>query len=924
MRGVERTWFLLLVCLITTLTLVSASGSLVCSDGTFSNLIDFSNIDSPQFYDAAIDNYHGTNCKLTIDDVTDISGIDFEIDKGSTTLKFSVPVEITSAKMSGLDYKISEDISFQYSDTSIVFNIPVDKEIQVENQIVESVDGDSQIGIHVVNYVERDGTIDTSREMPFIFIADSDTNVRLGTDAVKRSEGSVIVNGYLFDGGYYGDVVQDLGDTILVQLNLQSDYSNCEAREIETTIGFAEDSWEKGIQIEHYVEEDQEPVCALSVVLQNKEWHAYDNFAQISSSTNNAKFFVKWFGIHEEQDRSTEFVLNVWDTLTFTKEEEEVKIDFKSVGSEEGEGVVLCGEEWPAMGSGSKVSLKMKIIEQDQEVTIACEWESCLVKGREIEESSIFACGDESGVFQVKDFSVIDGLSYSEGIWSCEENDCLGTDAPNENPIALFPFATMDNEEKGVPVVMFPAKFESYDSKEKKLISYYFGVANDLSLTKPVRYQVITKNKESVFEQGSLTINLQGGNILDFNDGRERVTLEPNEEYRLHFEQEGETTDLSFLDCCPSYTAQKSDLELTRTEGVPIYGCTTSAYKGFLNDIQGETFKPVSEQDRCELTTKEGDDKVQTVVDEEGNKIEVRTSEDETEDLVGEIVDEKVDQEEDSKNCAKTFTRSSCQCAKEEYFHNGLTTEQCQESEGCQTGFCSLQPETPYFCCNDETRSLLNNAVLKNSEGNKDHEPIAAALGYDIEEEDVVELDTVRDASNVYPMSPFYAVSSNNGLHRNYDNPRPGHRWVRCGDPYCAVDVRVGSACSDASTTAALGIPIYATMDGYVVTNWKFTDGSGWMVIITDDGKKCSKSSCPSKNAEVLAHIKSGYSVGSKVELGEEIGELYAYPCGSSTFGPHLHYERKIDGEWVSGDGYFDTWNNQLTSLETYYSAATA
>jgi len=153
-------------------------------------------------------------------------------------------------------------------------------------------------------------------------------------------------------------------------------------------------------------------------------------------------------------------------------------------------------------------------------------------------------------------------------------------------------------------------------------------------------------------------------------------------------------------------------------------------------------------------------------------------------------------------------------------------------------------------------------------------------------------------------------ISFNNNLHN-----RKGHKWVRCGDANCAVDLRPGNNAREAEEAARRGIDIYSPIEGKVTEEFELRGflwfrGSdrvprfGSCVIITSDG---------AENVAVLCHIDPIVEEGDKITSGQKVGTLTAYEGGD--FGPHLHFELKLNGQWISGDGKEETWQNQMIAL---------
>ena len=132
-----------------------------------------------------------------------------------------------------------------------------------------------------------------------------------------------------------------------------------------------------------------------------------------------------------------------------------------------------------------------------------------------------------------------------------------------------------------------------------------------------------------------------------------------------------------------------------------------------------------------------------------------------------------------------------------------------------------------------------------------------------------------------WPVNPQY-----NGFNRrhenNYRNPRPKHN---------GVDINIGAGSND------LGAPVYATHDG-VITRY---------VGINDDNNAGgNRIQITSENGEVATYYMhlnsmSSFKVGDYVSEGTIIGTIGGSGRGiNNAYTPHLHYELKIDGEYVN------------------------
>ena len=127
----------------------------------------------------------------------------------------------------------------------------------------------------------------------------------------------------------------------------------------------------------------------------------------------------------------------------------------------------------------------------------------------------------------------------------------------------------------------------------------------------------------------------------------------------------------------------------------------------------------------------------------------------------------------------------------------------------------------------------------------------------------------------------------------NFAFPFQSLYYVSC--PYGQRENRFHTGI-DFSISGALGKPIYAAQSGYVILakNMNYSYGNH---IIIDHGKKDGKS-----YSTLYAHCDTLLvSVGDYVERGQQIAT-----CGNTgnSFGAHLHFEVRINGDYVDPTGY--------------------
>lgn len=170
-------------------------------------------------------------------------------------------------------------------------------------------------------------------------------------------------------------------------------------------------------------------------------------------------------------------------------------------------------------------------------------------------------------------------------------------------------------------------------------------------------------------------------------------------------------------------------------------------------------------------------------------------------------------------------------------------------------------------------------------------------------------------ASCSMPIVDSVVTAFNNSVHNPWDNNpetpdrhRPVRREPNGPPPLGAVDLKVSKQ-----------TPVYSPIDGKVDYRSKATalGGSGSYITLTSDvhGSGCSRAS----GCANLAHIDPSVNVGDTVKAGQQVGVTTVY---SGDFGPHLHLELKLGGQWVVGDGKKGTWDNMKAAISKCAAAA--
>lgn len=169
------------------------------------------------------------------------------------------------------------------------------------------------------------------------------------------------------------------------------------------------------------------------------------------------------------------------------------------------------------------------------------------------------------------------------------------------------------------------------------------------------------------------------------------------------------------------------------------------------------------------------------------------------------------------------------------------------------------------------------------------------------------------DEDCAMPIAATAVTGYNNTVHNPWDtNPDTPdkHRTVRQppnGPPgEGAVDLAVGQTAH----------PVYAPISGRVSKRAdNALGGTGSYISITSN-TTAGSSSCDNANGCAnLAHITPTVNVGDTVKAGQQVGKIYLYPGGPGRLGPHLHFELRLAGKWITGDGRAGTWNNMKSAI---------
>ncbi len=166
------------------------------------------------------------------------------------------------------------------------------------------------------------------------------------------------------------------------------------------------------------------------------------------------------------------------------------------------------------------------------------------------------------------------------------------------------------------------------------------------------------------------------------------------------------------------------------------------------------------------------------------------------------------------------------------------------------------------------------------------------------------------DEDCAMPIAATAVKSYNNTVHNPWDtNPDTPdkHRTVRVppnGPPgEGAVDLAVGQVAH----------PVYAPISGKVTVRKDNALGGTGAYISISSNTTVGSANCDSANACAnLAHITPTVNAGDTVQAGQQIGKIFLY---SGALGPHLHFELRVAGKWIVGDGKAGTWKNMQAAI---------
>ncbi|QQS22529.1 peptidoglycan DD-metalloendopeptidase family protein [bacterium] len=159
------------------------------------------------------------------------------------------------------------------------------------------------------------------------------------------------------------------------------------------------------------------------------------------------------------------------------------------------------------------------------------------------------------------------------------------------------------------------------------------------------------------------------------------------------------------------------------------------------------------------------------------------------------------------------------------------------------------------------------------------------------------------------PIEASAVKSFNNTVHNSWTDPSAtGHRTVRRApnspdDPKGAVDLAIGKGNQ---------VPVYSPINGKVDVRRELGDGTGGYVTITGDTRSGGSGCSNANQCANLAHIDANVAAGDQVTAGQQIGKTTLY---RGALGPHLHFELKLGGQWITGDGKGGTWENMKSSI---------
>lgn len=154
------------------------------------------------------------------------------------------------------------------------------------------------------------------------------------------------------------------------------------------------------------------------------------------------------------------------------------------------------------------------------------------------------------------------------------------------------------------------------------------------------------------------------------------------------------------------------------------------------------------------------------------------------------------------------------------------------------------------------------------------------------------------------PIADSAIIGFNNSMHT--DN-KSGHGPLSKDSPSPAgiVDLKI-----DPKAT----VPVYSPITGRVAQRRGPLGQTGEWIQITTDVTPGAVMCGNGSGCANLAHISPSVNEGDRVQAGQQVGTVKLYSC-SGCFGPHLHLELKLNGQWIMGDGFKGTWENMKTAI---------
>ncbi len=544
--------------------------------------------------------YNGCTVSLPDSD-TFLEGISFSFDNDKNDGFILVYQKNTQGKLFGYDADFPEDttISFSKNGARILFFDDGKGSLLQGNQgLVFSAEGGDAFTFLLTPLDKK------YPEQKTLDITFDDSTLLLSS--ANDEPFSVLLNDYLLTLQGSSDRIRYDGEKDNLEVTLHEQDSCKEGKMPSLDIGVY-DARQKNITASYLIKGsfDDSLACNTKVILLNAAQKSYDKqFEVVGGSDALAYDFVVLSG---EPERGYSFVMNTADILTLKKEKEGVFSGLLDIAAGGKDSVPISIAAFPQYESGSlSDGSSFSFLLDHGKMTMT----DCVYYGAE-GSSLTFWCGESYPQFFVSDGKDVQGLEYSGSSWTCQKegSGCL------KEKINLFPFT------KEEFVRLLPSSFERYNVLDKDLRAKTLYVGDEVYFVKPEGGLVS-------FEEGSLILKMQGGEVKDNRLDTSYALEEGSVDYSLRFVS-GRDMELDSINCCSTPLQRKQGEDV-------VYGCAPRE-KRFLSDaigLKNSCVVPVAVVSSVSLV--EGFDKK---IGELGNVLETPKTIDEGKEKIAEVME---------------------------------------------------------------------------------------------------------------------------------------------------------------------------------------------------------------------------------------------------------------------------------------------